>query len=248
LNFFFMENSPADAGLGDYDTGEGDTGPSRVQLSDVLKKVFASQVAWTVAGASMMLGFVRRSVIDAWWPVYFGDVFHADPKHFSSYGPYNLATYGIAIAGIAGGFAFGITSDRVFAGRRGPVITFGFIGMACLLLVFGVSHRLGHGPYVAASLLIALSFFVNGAHGMIGGAASMDFGGRKAAATAAGLFDGMQYVAASTIGYGMGALLDSKGSWGGWNSWTFAVVPFALVGIGLGAKLWNAVPKGAANH
>jgi OPA family glycerol-3-phosphate transporter-like MFS transporter len=245
LNFLFMADSPAAAGLGEYDTGEGETDSRPAVLSEVLKKVFASRVAWTVAGASMMLGFVRRSVIDAWWPKYFANVFHVDPKQFASSGPYALTTWGIALAGIAGGFAFGITSDKVFHGRRGPVITFGFIGMACLLIVFGIAHHLGQGPYLAASILIVLSFFVNGAHGMIGGAASMDFGGKKAAATAAGLFDGMQYVAASTIGYGMGALLDSKY---GWSGWTFAVVPFALVGVVLGLSLWNAVPKRSAGH
>ena len=244
LNLLFMEDSPAEAGLGDYDTGDGDSGAGHAPLMDVLKKVFASRVAWTVAGASMMVGFVRRSVIDAWWPKYFADVFHADPKAFATYAPYQIASYGIAIAGIAGGFAFGITSDRVFKGRRGPVITVGFCGMALLLTLIGVASHFSLGPYLAASLLVTLSFFVNGAHGMIGGAASMDFGGKKAAATAAGLFDGMQYVAASTVGYGMGRLIDASG----WSYWTVAVLPFALVGIALGASLWNAVPKGSSAH
>ena len=38
----------------------------------------------------------------------------------------------------------------------------------------------------AACSLMLLSFCVNGAHGVVGGAASMDFGGRKGVATAAG--------------------------------------------------------------
>ena len=244
LNLLFMENSPADAGLGEYDTGDGDAADGKpAPLLDVLKKVFASRAAWTVAGASMMVGFVRRSVIDAWWPKYFADVFHVDPKTFATYGPYQVASWGIALAGIAGGFAFGIASDKVYGGRRGPVITFGFVGMATLLATLGLAHRLELGPFVAASLLVALSFFVNGAHGMIGGAASMDFGGKKAAATAAGLFDGMQYVAASTVGYGMGKLIDAAG----WKAWTFAIVPFALVGVALGASLWNARPGRSAH-
>ena len=106
--------------------------------------------------------------------------------------------------GIAGGFASGITSDRVYGGRRAPVITYGFIGMAVTLCLLGLSGAVGLGPWVPAGCLAALSFFVNGAHGMVGGAASMDFGGRKAAATAAGLFDGMQYLASSLRGPGDG--------------------------------------------
>ncbi len=242
LNLLFMENSPAAAGLGDYDTGDGDEGSGHAPLGAVLKKVFASRTAWTIAGTSMMVGFVRRSVIDAWWPKYFADAFHVDPKTFATYGPYQLASWGIALAGIAGGFAFGMTSDRVYGGRRGPVITFGFGGMALLLALLTAADRLALGPFAAAALLIVLSFFVNGAHGMIGGAASMDFGGRKAAATAAGLFDGMQYVAASTVGYGMGRLIDAAG----WRFWTITVLPFALIGCGLAGSLWRAMPKQAA--
>lgn len=240
LNFFFMENTPADAGLPALDTGDGgaadDDAPA--PFLEILRKVFLSRAALTVALASMMVGCVRRSVIDAWYPDYFHTVFGV--KDLSSYGPYQLAVWGIAIAGILGGFAFGIASDRTFKGRRGPVITVGFGGMAVLLALFALGQRMNLGAYASAAVLVMLSFFINGAHGMIGGAASMDFGGRKAAATAAGLFDGMQYIAASPMGYAMGSLLGQRA---GWNMWTLAVLPFALVGVVLGASLWNVLPK-----
>ena len=243
LNWLFMENSPEDAGLGTLDTGDAsddDKGPASVRL--VLAKVFASRITWSIAFASMCIGFVRRSVVDAWYPKYFADVFGADPRNLAAFAPYEIAAWGIALAGILGGFAFGIASDRAWGGRRGPVITIGFGGMAAALLLFGVFDRLHLGPYAAASMLVLLSFFVNGAHGMIGGAASMDFGGKKAAATAAGLFDGMQYVAGSFVGYGMGRMLDAYG----WGAWTWVVLPFALIGAAIAASLWNAVPKSHA--
>ena len=239
-NLFFMEDSPEDAGFGVLDTGDAsDEGEGPARLSAVLAKVFASRVTWSIAFASMCIGFVRRSVVDAWYPKYFADVFGADPKNLGAFGPYELSAWGIAIAGILGGFAFGIVSDRACQGRRGPVITIGFLGMASALGLFGLAGRLHLGPYAAACLLITLSFFVNGAHGMIGGAASMDFGGKKAAATAAGLFDGMQYVAGSCVGYGMGRMLDAYG----WGVWTWAVLPFALIGAAIAASLWNTLPS-----
>jgi OPA family glycerol-3-phosphate transporter-like MFS transporter len=73
---------------------------------------------------------------------------------------------------------------------------------------------------------------------MIGGAASMDFGGRKAAATAAGLFDGMQYLAGAFVGMGVGYVTTV---WG-WEAWHWAPIPFAIVGALLMIKLWNVVP------
>src|SRR5262249_51165131 len=91
----------------------------------------------------------------------------------------------------------------------------------------------------AAVWLVAVSFFVNGAHGMVGGAASMDFGGRKAAATAAGLLDGAQYlVAGPLVGVGLGRLLDPFG-WG-----VVPVPPLPLGGAGALAMvtIWNVLP------
>ncbi len=242
LNWLFMRNSPADAGFEGFDTGDevsaGDEGP--VRIGYVLRKVFASRVTWTIAVASMMIGFVRRSTVDVWFSKYFSDVWLPAGVEKAAFGPYQAAAWGIALLGIAGGFAFGITSDRVFQARRAPVIVVGFAGMALALALFGASDRAGLGPWAAAAWLAVLSFFVNGAHGMVGGAASMDFGGRKAAATAAGLFDGMQYLASSVVGVGMGALLDT---WG-WSAWQWAPIPFALAGAALMLTLWNVTPRG----
>ncbi len=245
-NLFFMHNSPKDAGLGDFETGDeveiDADKPS--SLKYVVQKVFASPVMWMIALGSMMIGFVRRSVVDAWWPKYFVDFHGANRSAFATYPPYIIATWGIALAGIAGGFVFGIASDRTFGGRRAPVIVFGFIGMAVVLALFGFSDMLNFGPVVAACCLVLLSFFVNGAHGMIGGAASMDFGGKKAVATAAGLFDGMQYLAGAFVGVGVGYITTN---WG-WNAWHWAPIPFALVGAFVMSRLWNAVPKGKSSH
>jgi OPA family glycerol-3-phosphate transporter-like MFS transporter len=240
LNYVFMHDSPAEAGLGHFDTADQDgKDDAPAPLAQVLRRVFTSRAAWTLAGASTMVGFVRRSTIDAWYPKYFSDVYGIAPRQLGSFLPYEITVWGIALAGILGGFAFGVTSDRTFGGRRGPVLTIGFGAMAAVLLALGLVHHFRVGAYATTGLLVTLSFFVNGAHGMIGGAASMDFGGKKAAATAAGLFDGLQYLMTSLpTGYGMGRLLDTAG----WGAWNFAFVPFAILGTVLGASLWNAVP------
>jgi OPA family glycerol-3-phosphate transporter-like MFS transporter len=246
LNLFFMENSPQDAGLGDFETGDASSGEGGgpASVGHVLRKVFANPTMWMIAVASMMIGMVRRSTVDSWYPKYFSETYMPDGGTLASFAPYQTAAWGIAGVGIIGGFAFGIASDRLFQSRRAPVIMFGFIGMAVLLVLFGLSDRMSMGPWAAATCLALLSFFVNGAHGMIGGAASMDFGGRKAAATAAGLFDGMQYLAAAPVGMGMGALLDR---WG-WSAWQWAPIPFAIAGAIIISRLWNAVPAKKRAH
>jgi OPA family glycerol-3-phosphate transporter-like MFS transporter len=237
LNALLMENSPADAGYAGLDTGDGsavgDEKPA--PLGEVLAKVFKSRVAWTIAVGSMMIGFVRRSTVDVWFAKYFANVWLPKGMALSAFWPYQTAAWGIAIFGILGGFAFGIASDRVFQSRRAPVITIGFAGMAVLLGALSLVHD----QWTAAGVLAVLSFFINGAHGMIGGAASMDFGGRKAAATAAGLFDGIQYfTSAPFVGIGMGKVLDH---WG-WSAWAQVPIPFAVAGAIVVATLWNVTP------
>ena len=239
-NLSWMRNSPKDAGFGDMDTGEGDVDDGKpTSLKFVLTKVFASKATWMIALCSMMIGMVRRSTVDSWYPKYFREVHMAGTTgDLAHYAPYEVAVWGIALLGIAGGFTFGIASDRLYTGRRAPVITYGFAGMAGTLCLLGISGRVGLGPWAPAIALAALSFFVNGAHGMIGGAASMDFGGRKAAATAAGLFDGMQYLASSMVGIGMGWVLDH---WG-WTAWPWVPIPFACIGALVISRLWNVGP------
>jgi OPA family glycerol-3-phosphate transporter-like MFS transporter len=234
LNYLWMRDSPKDAGFGDMDTGEGDSNDDKpASLKFVLNKVFASRATWLIALCSMMIGMVRRSTVDSWYPKFFSEVHGVGTTD----GPYQAAAWGIALMGIVGGFTFGIASDRIYGGRRAPVITYGFIGMASCLALLGLGGRLGLGPWAPAACLALLSFFVNGAHGMVGGAASMDFGGRKAAATAAGLFDGMQYLASSLVGIGMGWVLDH---WG-WSAWPWVPIPFACIGALLISRLWNVV-------
>jgi OPA family glycerol-3-phosphate transporter-like MFS transporter len=241
LTLIFVKDTPQQAGFGELDTGDSTEDMSvKVKMSEVLKKVFASKIMWMIGLGSMMIGFVRRSVVDAWFPVYFKDVYGITGTDV----PYQLAAWGIAVLGIIGGFVFGIMSDRVYKGRRAPVIFYCFIGMVLILFLFYLSDSLKLGPVIAALMLVMLSFFVNGAHGMIGGAASMDFGGRKAAATAAGLIDGFQYLAGAFVGQAVGYITSNLG----WQVWKLWPIPFALIGAVVMLFLWNAMPKGKASH
>src|SRR5262249_13238556 len=155
-----VRDTPEEAGFADLDTGDGDGG-AKVGVGAVILKIATNPALWLIALASMMIGFVRRSIVDAWWPLYFNDVLHTAKTDVA----YQVTAWGVALAGIAGGFAFGITSDRVFGGRRAPVVSVGFVGMALALGLFAMTSGIVGG--IAAMLCV--SFFVNGAHGMIGG-------------------------------------------------------------------------------
>jgi OPA family glycerol-3-phosphate transporter-like MFS transporter len=238
LVMFFVVESPEDAGYPVMDTGDAQIGApdQKVRVRDVLIKIFTSRTMWTIAAASVMVGFVRRSIVDSWWPVYLKENFTASAEVLQQ-----AMAWGIAIFGIIGGFVLGPLSDKVFQSRRAPVVVIGFGGMAFCLGLFYLSDALQLGGWAALVCISLLSFFVNGAHGLIGGAASMDFGGKKGAATAAGLFDGMQYfVAAPFTGLLVGWITQNYG----WQVWKLWPIPFALIGGVLMATLWNVTPRG----
>ncbi len=151
-----------------------------------------------------------------------------------------FASVGMPIAAVFGGLVSGNLSDVVFDNRRAPVIFIAFFGMAATAFVFS---KVSGGPFFAAWMMILISFFIQSAHSLVGGAASMDFGGRKAVATAAGLFDGAQYVAGAIVALMLGKFLDKFG----WSVWGYTLVPSAILGASLIATLWNAKP-GRGGH
>jgi OPA family glycerol-3-phosphate transporter-like MFS transporter len=239
-----VENAPADAGYPELDTGDETPEEAQVQttIGYVLRKVFARPEPWIIAFASMCIGMVRHS-IDHWYARYMGVVFGQTAQHLSSFAPYQIASVAMPLAAVVGGLLAGNASDRLFGSRRAPVIFFAFLGQAACLVALRLFLR---DAWTACLALILISLFINSAHGLVGGAASMDFGGRKAVATAAGLFDGAQYLAGSLVGAGMGRLLDhykdSSQPGAEFAVWPLAPLGFALLGALIISRLWHALP------
>ena len=247
VNWKYVENSPADAGF-QFDTADetAEEAAQRPSLGFVLRKVFASKAAWLIAASSICIGMTRNS-IDHWWSGYFATVFSIKAADLRSNLAYNVVALGTPVMAILGGLVAGNLSDKVFGARRAPVIFFAFIGQALILLLLSFAYRSLWG---GAVLLLCIAFFIQSAHSLVGGAASMDFGGKKAVATAAGLFDGAQYLAASVVGYGLGTLLDhfkDRTNPGvEFAKWPLFPLPFAILGAILMAQLWNVRPGRAA--
>jgi OPA family glycerol-3-phosphate transporter-like MFS transporter len=244
-----VENTPAAAGHGELDTG--DESPEEknadVTIGFVLRKVFARRAPWIIALASMCIGMVRHSV-DHWYARYIGVMFGVPAKNLATFAPYEFASVAMPIAAILGGLCAGNASDRLFGSRRAPVIFLAFVGQAmCLLMLRGYIHN----SWGACLSLVFISFFVQSAHSLVGGAASMDFGGRKAVATAAGLFDGAQYLAGSIVGAGMGRLLDHYRQAGHpgaeFAAWPIMPLCFAIIGAAIISRLWHALPGRSAH-
>jgi OPA family glycerol-3-phosphate transporter-like MFS transporter len=235
FTFALVRNTPEELGFPRVDeklANETDTG-EKPTIGALLRTLFASPTLVIIAMAMMCTGTVRHS-LEQWGPAYFLEVQRVGPDSIV----FQFAFVGQIVAAILGSLVLGYVSDKYFQSRRGPVTAIAYAVQALLLLVFGLVHP---GPWVAAIILIITYFFLNGCHGLLAGTASMDFGGRKAAASAAGMLDGSQYLAGSTVGLGMGALLGTYG----WGIWAYCVVPLAIIGGVLMATRWRTLPKRA---
>lgn len=236
FHLLFVEDSPEKAGVIGFTTGEP-VEKDKPGFKQIFQTLYGNWRAWFFVLIMIMIGFVRRGSIDSWYSKYFTEM--DSTLHFGDW-PYQIAAWSIAILGILGGIFLGRLSDRLYPGKpklfsRPPVIILGFLGMVIFLILGHSAVASDSDPYLIAILLGCLSFFVNGAHGIIGGAVSMDFG-KSTAGSAAGLFDGAQYLVAGTlVGSTLGQLLKTEG----WNIWLGMLIPFAVIGLILTIILWG---------
>ena len=231
LTFLVVQDTPHDAGLAPFDPQDATSGETeKITLSYVVRRVFTNPIAITIAGAEFCTGLVRKG-FEEWFPRYMQEA-----QHLRLDAPiFKAGAFAVVIAGIAGAFIAGILSDWVFGARRPPVAFIGYV------LISGSLWVIWHQPTLNA---VIIAFTVNSmaismVHSMLSGTASMDFGGQRAAATAAGLFDGMQYIGGSLVGFGMGLLLDRYG----WGAWAPSMIGFSAIGAVLMLALWNARPR-----
>jgi OPA family glycerol-3-phosphate transporter-like MFS transporter len=231
IDFYVVRDTPGHAGFADFDTGDassGDTTP--VDLKYVFGKVFTNPIMLTLAAAEFCTGFVRQGLL-LYYTEFLGEV------HGIRVGStlFSLASTGVTVGGIIGGLLCGWMSDRLFQSRRAPVAFIFYLCQAVSLVALGMTRN----PLAAAALVGFSCIWIFGVHGMLSGTASADFGGKKAAATATGMLDGVQYVASGFTGFGLGWVLKT---WG-WQVWTAAIIPFSIVGALVISRLWNARPR-----
>jgi len=231
-DWYLVKDTPAQAGFADFDTGDATSHDADrdkpVDWHHLATRVFTNPVIITLAVAEFCTGFVRQGLM-LWFVPFLKEVHGIAAGSFL----FSVATLGVTVGGIVGGLLCGYLSDRWFQSRRPPVAFVFYLGQIVSLVILGQAAA----PWLAAFMIGFTCLWIFGVHGMLSGTASMDFGGRKAAATAAGMLDGIQYVAAGFTGYWMGWVLKTFG-WDGASA-TTANVPGWLAGI-LGLFGWHA--------
>lgn len=257
VDWFLVRNRPSHAGHPDFDTGDGSNAASAdetpLPLGELMRKVFHNPVIVSLIFAEFCTGFVRQGVM-LYFTEYLQEVYHLGKKDHLFWWTGIAFMFG----GIFGGLLCGWMSDKLFQSRRPPVAFVFYLVQVVMLGLLGLTLGQGSwGGQVWAVILLGLTaMFIFGVHGMLSGTASMDFGGRKAAASVAGALDGIQYIGSGLTGFGLGWILKTYG-WDGvaihghqpthaWV-WVGSIIPFSLMGAYIMTRIWNA-KAGAGGH
>jgi OPA family glycerol-3-phosphate transporter-like MFS transporter len=236
-------DTPELAGLPAIETGDAnlndiDASGKRLNALQVGKKMFSNPVIVTIALVEFCSGFLRNAIMN--WYIIFA-------KQTGLMAVFVSQHWGLLLccAGILGGVFAGPLSDKVFQSRRGPVsaVLYG------IMLIGGIAATFMLRSEYLGWLVVFMSMAIIGVHGMLSGAASMDFGGRKNVGTAVGIIDGMVYLGTAAEALYYGKVLpngDAAKNPDNWGAWPMAMIPIALIGLFLTIRLWNAKPNSQA--
>ncbi|MDZ7318275.1 MAG: MFS transporter [candidate division KSB1 bacterium] len=234
LEIFLLKDRPSDAGLQDFDTLDASSGEEnrKFELKEILTRILTNRVIIIVAIIEMCTGVLRQGIMH-WYFIFAKEELHLGPGHFMQ------AHWGLILmlAGASGGMLAGFLSDKIFGSRRGPVaaLLYGTMILCTTVMAFVLYQN----PVYLAIIVTTISFCVIGTHGMLSGTATMDFGGRRAAATAVGLIDGAVYLGTAIQSISLGFLTEKN-----WHFWPVFLIPFSIAGFLLAINIWHAFPKG----
>lgn len=215
----FVKDTPEETGFHGVYKGEADHDETNVhgKLKDVLVQIVTNKFVWIMAAAYSCTGAVRQTV-DQWFPRYLQD---AQGINLDS-GLFLVVLFLIPFVASTGSFVSGIVSDRFFEGRRAPVAAV----IYCLEMIVILVASQMTGAVAIATAFVAIAFTVNSTHSLLGPAAAMDIGGRKAAAFASGCINSFQYIGAGVAMQLLGRLLDRTG----YTYFFYFMIPWAALG------------------
>jgi len=233
--FVRIRNAPEEVGLPTIEEEEKGVEKSKVKKDHhlgfkfTLKTVLTRKRIWAVALALFFLNIVRYGFL-SWAPTYMFEIQHAQ---------ISLAAYkamAIPIAGSLGAIFAGWISDKLFEHRRAPIAMIMLLFLAFFSWIY---PKVPAGDWVLSlGVLIIIGFMTYGPHVMMVTAMPMDFGSRKAAASATGFIDGWGYIGAALTGVGTGFLIDNFG----WNYAFYFWILGALMAAVLMAAIWKYGP------
>ncbi|SFP87797.1 MFS transporter, OPA family, glycerol-3-phosphate transporter [Oscillibacter sp. PC13] len=205
----FVKNQPEDIGLKPFEEPDAAAAAEDEKRVAILKTksavypyklLFSEPKVILLCFISAIAGIGRYGLL-TWIPTYFTDVMGMDIKTgiLSSI----LLPLGQALAM----FVFPTLTDKVFKGKREPMLLLAAVVSVVLLCVF---------PFVKSQMMASALLLLVGCASMVTGviwAISGDLGGRAMSGTTTGILDWAIYMGSAAQSMIFGVVLDKTGSW-----------------------------------
>jgi OPA family glycerol-3-phosphate transporter-like MFS transporter len=194
-NLLLLRETPKERGLPGpevnprnvYAGEEGDCKEERAGVRAILRPLLTSFAFWMVC----LLAFgttLLRETFNLWTPTYFVQFVGL---------PASVAASRSALFPLCGGISVllgGFLSDKLGPNGRNLLMVTGMTGCtACLVLMGRIPN--GATEWAPTILVGLVGFTLLGPYSYLAGAMSLDFGGQRGSATAAGIIDGFGYMA-----------------------------------------------------
>lgn len=213
VSLFTLKRSPSDVGFDEPEAnpdnvyGEsgnqgarGLTGPNGVLA--LLRPALVSPVFWAVAATNFGLTLIRET-FNTWTPTYLHEWGGLPAGHAA------VSSLGFPLVGALAAAGAGYLGDRL-GGRHERIVV---PSIAVLTVALAATALLpAQGQWQLSLLLICVvGVFLLAPYSFISGVMALDFGGKRGAATVAGLFDSAGYFGGVVAGWGVGQLAESHG-------------------------------------
>lgn len=177
----------------------------KASLKYILGSVFKSPSFWMVLIMSVSLTLIRET-FNFWVPTYLIEVLKSTPSEAAKFSLLFPLFGGISV------IFYGFLTDKSNGGKKSALIIISLIFLS--LTLFGLAKTNDSTPMLVHLILLSLTaFLIIGPYSFLGGAMSLDLGGKIGSSTVAGLVDSAGYFGASFSGVGV-AVLASKYGWG----------------------------------
>jgi len=227
LYLLFTRNNPEDVGLPEIVENKYEfEGGAKAEKLKILGLLLRNSSLWVYSSCYMILKMTRYAFL-FWLPVYLEKALHYDVSDAG----YMSSVY--ELIGFFGVILAGYSSDKIFKSNRFSTVSIMMIGLglACLAHPYMV-------PYGKIATIISIAIIGIATYGpdsLICTAGSMDVGGTKGAAMAAGIINGMGSVGQMFSGF----IVVAINEYYGWDNLFYFFVVMSFIGGGLAAIKWN---------
>lgn len=236
LLFNRLRDTPESLGLPSIEKYSGlvndkksDIATGDMNIKELFATIAYNRGLWLVCLGNMFLYVVRMGVFN-WAPTFLKELKGAS---LTSSG-WQVASF--ELAGMLGGIAAGWLSDKLFAGRRGPV---SFLYMVCMVASLFYFWFVPAGYDLLNTLaMTTVGFLVYGPQVLVGVAAA-DFASKKAVGMAVGLTGTFGYIGSAISGVCIGWIADNYG----WDGGFIFFIISAMLACLCFALTWNNKAK-----